>query len=74
MDRKGEDAIQSGYTGMVMRKWESHHNCGVFSKEQGVQTPHWASQARGSATGRQAPRMSGSEKTVELVLERARQL
>ena len=46
----------------------------VLSKEQGVQTPHWSSWARGSAMGRQAPRMSGSEKTVELVFERARQL
>ena len=39
MDRKGEDAIQSGYTpGMVMHKWESYHNFG--DPPQGIRGPN----------------------------------
>ena len=38
MDRKDEDAIQAGYTGMVMHKWESYHNCG--GSLQGTRGPN----------------------------------
>lgn len=56
MDRKGEDAIQSGYTGMQgMHKWESHHNCGGLLQGARGPNPTLGFLGKGFCNGKTGP-------------------